>query len=80
MTRLNGYDRVAHLYDLFGSQDTIDFHVQYASGVSEVLDIGAGTGRVAVPIARTGTRVVCVEPSSAMIDVFRRKLEDDPGL
>ena len=80
MSRLDGYDKVAHLYDLFGSQETIDFHLQYASRVSEILDIGAGTGRVAIPIAKAGTGVICIEPSAPMIRVFRQKLELEPDL
>jgi SAM-dependent methyltransferase len=80
MTHLDGYDKVAHLYDQFGSQDTIDFHVANAAPFGEVLDIGAGTGRVAVPIARTGTKVVCVEPSRPMIEELRVKLDKEPAL
>jgi ubiquinone/menaquinone biosynthesis C-methylase UbiE len=33
-----------------------------------VLDIGAGTGRVAIPFAAHGCSVVALEPSGGMID------------
>ncbi len=39
-----------------------------------VLDIGAGTGRIAIPMARMGTRIICVEPSPAMRGVLRHRL------
>jgi SAM-dependent methyltransferase len=80
MPYLDGYDKVAHLYDLFGSQETIDFHLHYASDFDEILDIGAGTGRVAIPIAKAGTRVVCIEPSAPMIRVFKQKLGRESDL
>ena len=80
MTRPDGYDRMAHLYDLFSSKETIEFHVSNASGLDEILDIGAGTGRVAVPIAEKGTRVICVEPSAAMVRQLRKKLDQRPDL
>jgi SAM-dependent methyltransferase len=34
---------------------------------ARVLDIGAGTGRVAIPIAAAGCRVVAIDPSPAML-------------
>lgn len=38
-----------------------------------VLDIGAGTGRVAVPLAALGCDVIGLEPASAMTEALRRK-------
>jgi SAM-dependent methyltransferase len=40
---------------------------------SRILDIGAGTGRLAIPLAARGHRVTAVEPSGAMLTVLRRK-------
>jgi SAM-dependent methyltransferase len=34
-----------------------------------VVDVGAGTGHLAVPLARAGAQVVAVEPSAAMLKV-----------
>ena len=44
-----------------------------------VLDLGCGTGRVSLPLAREGLEVVGVDISKAMLDraTFRRELEDD---
>lgn len=41
---------------------------------------GRGTGRIAIPLARRGADVCCVEPSPAMRAEFRRKLAGEPGL
>ena len=38
-----------------------------------VLDIGAGTGRVAIPLAAHGCSVVALEPARGMIDQLRAK-------
>jgi SAM-dependent methyltransferase len=38
------------------------------------LDIGAGTGRIAAPMALKGIKVYCVEPSPGMLREFERKL------
>jgi SAM-dependent methyltransferase len=74
MIPCNGYDKAADLYDLFDTKPNIDFFMHYASQAGEILDIGAGTGRIAIPIAEKGFRVVCVEPSGAMRRVFESKL------
>ena len=42
-----------------------------------VLDIATGTGRIAIPLARQGFRVVGVDVSRAMLDQFRSKLEQE---
>ena len=41
-----------------------------------VLDIGAGTGRVAIPLAAHGCSVVALEPSGGMLEQLRAKGND----
>jgi len=41
-----------------------------------VLDIGAGTGRWTVPLARTAARVTAVDPSDAMLTILKRNAAD----
>ena len=77
---MSGYEQSASLYDLFDGKANIDFFLHYAAQVEEILDIGAGTGRIAIPLAERGVRVVCVEPSPAMRQEFRKKLEFNPEL
>jgi SAM-dependent methyltransferase len=42
-----------------------------------VLDIGAGTGRVAIPLAGRGCNVVAVEPARGMLAQLREKATDN---
>lgn len=42
-----------------------------------VLEVGCGTGRIALELARQGYAVTGIDPSPAMLGVARRKAEDD---
>jgi ubiquinone/menaquinone biosynthesis C-methylase UbiE len=47
-----------------------------AAGIAagaELLEVGAGTGRVAIPFAGLGFRVAAVEPADGMLQVLREK-------
>jgi len=43
---------------------------------ASVLDVGAGTGRVAIPLLKQGHQVTAVEPSRAMCEQITRKIKD----
>jgi SAM-dependent methyltransferase len=77
MTGHSGYESSAHLYDLFDRKENVDFFYHCAVQAGEILDVGAGTGRIAIPLARRGIKVTCVEPSPAMRGEFRRKLLEE---
>jgi SAM-dependent methyltransferase len=70
------YDPIAELYDPWHVSVTEDiaFYVQEArrSG-GPVVELGVGTGRVAVPIAADGIHVVGVDSSQGMLDVCARR-------
>jgi SAM-dependent methyltransferase len=71
---VSAYDRIAHLYDPWSVSvvEDVDFYVGEAvrSG-GPVLELGIGTGRIAVPIALAGIRVVGVDSSMGMLAVAR---------
>lgn len=45
--------------------------------LNTILDIGAGSGLLAIPLAQIGHIVTAVEPSSEMIRIFKSKLSQD---
>jgi SAM-dependent methyltransferase len=40
-----------------------------------IIDFGAGTGRLSIPLAESGHKVVAVEKSIGMVNEFKRKLD-----
>jgi 2-polyprenyl-3-methyl-5-hydroxy-6-metoxy-1,4-benzoquinol methylase len=60
MPEHSGYERSAHLYDLFDAKPNIAFFSRYCQEAGEALDIGAGTGRIAIPLAKHGVEVCAV--------------------
>ena len=75
-----GYEKAAHLYDLFDNKNNLDFFLRCSQETGIVLDIGAGTGRIAIFLAERGVKVVCIEPSPAMRREFLMKMEKSPKL
>jgi SAM-dependent methyltransferase len=73
------YDSIARLYDPWSVSVTEDvpFYVAEARRVSPgpVVELGVGTGRIAVPIAAEGIRVIGVDSSAGMLDVCRERAE-----
>ena len=69
------YRLAARFYDLFGSKDDLEFYRELAlrSGES-ALELGVGTARVAIQVARAGVRVVGIDDSEYMLEVAREKL------
>jgi SAM-dependent methyltransferase len=70
------YDRIARLYDPWSHSVTedIEFYVEEArrSG-GPVVELACGTGRIAVPVAQAGLRVIGVDGSAAMLEVARER-------
>jgi SAM-dependent methyltransferase len=73
------YDRIARYYDWAAGDEDADvfFYTEMARRIAApVLELGVGTGRVAVPLARAGCPVYGVDTSAAMLDVARAKAAD----
>lgn len=72
-------DKVADIYDEFiaeVSPTDFDLEVQVLhslAGEGGILELGVGTGRVALPLAALGHRVVGVDASPAMLDQLHAK-------
>ncbi|HHU10484.1 MAG TPA: methyltransferase domain-containing protein [Intrasporangiaceae bacterium] len=67
---------VAASYDIVdGPRDDLDLYRAIIDelGAGSVLDVGCGTGELAISLARAGLTVVGVDPAAAMLDVARAK-------
>ena len=76
------YDAIAEFYDFTSTsrdRQDVGFYVEMAKqSAGPVLELGCGTGRVLVPIARAGIEIVGVDPSAHMLAVCRDKLSREP--
>jgi SAM-dependent methyltransferase len=70
--KVSVYDSIARLYDPWSRSvvEDVPFYLEEArrSG-GPVVELGAGTGRIAVPIASDGIRVIGVDSSPGMLEV-----------
>jgi SAM-dependent methyltransferase len=73
---LSSYDAIAELYDPWSMSvvEDVAFYLEEArrSG-GPVVELGVGTGRIAVPIAADGIRVIGIDSSRGMLDVCARR-------
>lgn len=70
------YDAIAELYDPWSLSVTEDvpFYVAEARKAGgPVVELGVGTGRIAVPTAVAGISVIGVDSSAGMVEVCRRR-------
>ena len=70
------HPRLASVYDAFdGPRDDLAAYVGIAGelGAGRVLDVGCGTGCLALLLAGTGRTVVGVDPAAASLEVARSK-------
>ena len=66
---------IASLYDAFPFTDDLDFYAGLAGTQGgRVLELGCGSGRILVPLARAGHHVVGVDTSPHMLALACEKL------
>ena len=73
------YDDIAAFYDPWSRSVTEDvgFYVKHALAAGgPVVELAVGTGRIAVPIAQAGIRVIGVDSSPGMLAVARSTAEE----
>ncbi|MBU7024430.1 MAG: class I SAM-dependent methyltransferase [Theionarchaea archaeon] len=73
-----GYEVSAQYYDLFGEKPDLEYYTQLALEAGQALEIGIGTGRVAMELARVGVEVWGIDNSPAMLGIARAKIEELP--
>jgi SAM-dependent methyltransferase len=77
-TRVSPYDSIAELYDPWSRSVTEDvsFYVEEATRAGgPVVELGVGTGRIAVPTAAAGIPLIGVDSSPGMLEVCRQRAE-----
>jgi SAM-dependent methyltransferase len=70
------YDAIAELYDPWSASvvEDVGFYLEEArSSRGPVVELGVGTGRVAIPIAADGIRVIGIDSSRGMLEVCARR-------
>jgi SAM-dependent methyltransferase len=66
------YDEIARLYDPWSAsvQEDVPFYLDEARATGgPVVELGVGTGRIAIPLAAAGIEVIGVDSSRGMLDV-----------
>lgn len=74
------YDDIARYYDLIHKElkDDILFATKLASRFGDpILELGCGTGRLILPLARTGHEVTGLDNSAAMLEIARSHVQAD---
>src|SRR5919205_1838372 len=70
-----GAAQLARLYDAFPFAADLPFYLELAAASGgRVLEVACGSGRVLVPLARAGNRVVGLDASPHMLALAREKL------
>jgi SAM-dependent methyltransferase len=74
----SSYDSIAALYDPWSAsvKEDVDFYVTEARKAGgPIVELGVGTGRIAVPTAQAGIAVIGVDSSDGMLEICRRSAE-----
>ena len=82
----SSYDAIPHfglLYDsvpLYAARQDVAFYVEEAKATrGAVLEVGCGTGRILLPIARAGAAITGIDASMHMLERCRAKLAAEPA-
>jgi len=76
---LSPYDAIAGLYDPWSRSviEDVDFYVSEARASGGlIVELGVGTGRIAVPSAQAGVRVIGIDSSERMLERCRTRAEE----
>ena len=76
------YRITAEFYDYVAAsvnRQDVDFYVEEAKASGgPVLELGCGTGRILIPVARAGVEVTGLDLNAALLEQCRAKLKNEP--
>ena len=79
---INRYESTANLYDLDQRDNLtadIPFYMEYAKKQNgNILELGCGTGRVSIELAKSGFSVTGIDLSEQMLAVYKDKIKSLP--
>lgn len=78
---LDVYKEFSEFYDIYvgGKLDDLPFYLEYAKSVqTPVLEIGAGSGRLTIPLAQAGIFIIAVDISPSMLAILKSRLAQEP--
>ncbi len=77
---MDAYREWAEVYDLlYQEAKDLDFYLRLARKYGDpILELGCGTGRILIPLAKAGFRVWGVDTSEGMLEVLKKKLKKEP--
>lgn len=85
MDSSSGYEEYAFIADLYDhvvpyrNRPDVSFFVKQAKASGgPVLEIGSGTGRVLIPTAQAGIKIVGLDRSLPMLEVCQKRLAEEP--
>jgi SAM-dependent methyltransferase len=76
---VSSYDAIAELYDPWSRSVTedVEFYVDEAIAAGNVVvELGIGTGRIAIPTAQAGVRVIGVDSSERMLAICQARADE----
>jgi SAM-dependent methyltransferase len=76
---VSAYDPIARLYDPWSTSviEDISFYVDEAvASEGPVVELGVGTGRIAIPTAAAGVHVIGVDSSAGMLEVCEQRARE----
>ncbi len=80
--RLDPYRDFSEFYDLYVGDwiEDLPLYIKYAAAArTPVLEVGAGSGRLTIPLARSGASVVAADVSPSMLSLLEARLAEQPA-
>ncbi|MCL2473323.1 MAG: class I SAM-dependent methyltransferase [Alphaproteobacteria bacterium] len=75
MAKTIDFNIVADIYDSYVLADfDIEFYQKLCKGHNKILELMCGTGRVSIPLIKSGFDITCVDYSEKMLEAFKQKL------